>query len=89
MLRGLTVVEIDDAVVRLAERFVRKKVMPRPATAGDALHVAAATIHRVQYLMTWNVKHLANPNKTTQFRALCLDLGYEPPTIVTPDLLPA
>ncbi|MCK6485129.1 MAG: hypothetical protein HUU22_00820 [Phycisphaerae bacterium] len=61
--------------------------MPRPSVAGDAVHVAAATIHRMDYLVTWNVQHMANPNKRSHFATICLRLGLLPPQIVTPDLL--
>jgi len=37
--------------------------------------------------MSWNVRHLANPNKTAHLRAVCRRLGLVPPQIVTPDLL--
>jgi len=61
--------------------------MPGPASAGDAIHVAAATVHRMEYLVTWNVRHLANPNKRTHFGVIRLRLGLAPPQIVTPDML--
>jgi len=38
-------------------------------------------------VLTWNVQHLANPNKRTHFVTLCLRLGLIPPQILTPDLL--
>jgi hypothetical protein len=61
--------------------------MPAPAVEGDALHFAAALVHRIDYLMTWNQRHLANPNKRTHLLVVCARLGYLPPEIVTPDLL--
>jgi hypothetical protein len=86
MLRGLAVLEISEEVVGLAEVLVKEKVMPGPV-AGDALHVAAAAWHTADYLLTWNVKHLANPNKRRHLAGVCLRLGLVPPEIVTPDLL--
>ena len=61
--------------------------MPSPAEEGDALHVAAAAVHAVEYMLSWNVKHLANLNKVKHLREVCRRAGYVPPTIVTPDLL--
>lgn len=61
--------------------------MPTPAGTGDAIHVAVATIHACEFLLSWNVKHLANQNKVRHLRVLCQRLGLVPPTIVTPDLL--
>lgn len=87
MLRGLGVLELTPEIRGLAEVLVREKVMPAPAVSGDAIHVAAATIHRVDFVLTWNVKHMANPNKRTHFATICLRLGLVPPQVVTPDLL--
>jgi hypothetical protein len=41
----------------------------------------------MDYVLAWNVRHLANPNKRTHFGIICLRLGISPPIIVTPDLL--
>ncbi len=60
--------------------------MPGPV-AGDAVHVSVACVHGVDYLLTWNVRHLANPNKLEHLAAVCLRLGLTPPRIVTPDML--
>ncbi len=87
MLQGLGLLELTPEIRGLAEVLVREKLMPAPAVSGDAIHVAAATVHRIEYLLTWNVRHMANPNKRTHFAAICLRLGLVPPQIVTPDLL--
>jgi len=87
MLRGLGVLELTPEVRGLAEVLVREKVMPAPVVSGDAIHVAAATVHHMDYVVTWNVKHMANPNKRTHFATVCLRLGLVPPQIVTPDIL--
>jgi hypothetical protein len=87
MLEGLGLLEQTPEVQRLAELLVAERVMPGPAVAGDAVHVATATIHRMDFLLTWNVTHLANPNKRTHFAVICMRAGLTPPQIVTPDLL--
>ena len=87
MLRGLRLLELGPEVRGLAEILVREKVLPAPAVSGDAIHVAVATVHRMDYVLTWNVQHMANPNKRTHFATLCLRIGLMPPQIVTPDLL--
>lgn len=87
MLRGLGVLETTPEATALAELFVAERVMPAPALSGDALHVALATIHRVDYLLTWNVRHLANPNKRVHLAVTCARLALVPPQIVTPDML--
>ncbi len=87
MLHGLRLLDLGPEVRGLAEILVREKVMPRPAVSGDAIHIAAATVHGMDYVLTWNVQHMANPNKRAHFATLCLRLGLVPPQIVTPDLL--
>ena len=80
------ILPLDPPVVGFAEALVRHKVMPGPAV-GDALHVAVCCVWAAEYLLTWNVRQLANHNKITHLRAVCLRAGLVPPTIVTPDLL--
>lgn len=87
MLRGLSVLKQTPEVEALAALLVSERVMPGPATAGDAMHVAFAVVHMMDYILTWNVQHLANPNKRTHFAVICLRLGITPPDLVTPDLL--
>ena len=87
MLQGLKALSLTDEVASLAEFLVEERVMPGPAIAGDAMHVAFCVIHRVDYLLTWNQKHLANPNKRTHMAVICARLNLMSPQIVTPDLL--
>ena len=87
MLDGLSALDLNAEVVALAGVLAGERVMPSPAVEGDALHVAAATIHRMDYLLTWNQKHLANPNKRTHLAVICARLNLPAPQIVTPDLL--
>lgn len=78
---------ITDEVRGLAKILVREKAMPGPAEEGDAVHAAAAVVHRCAYLLTWNVKHLANPNKVMHLRSLCTRVGFVVPDLVTPEFL--
>lgn len=87
LLQGLALLEIDDAVRGLAEVLTREQVVPGPANAGDAIHLAVATVHAVDYVLSWNVRHLANPNKRTHLAVVCLRFGLTPPIILTPDTL--
>lgn len=87
MARGLSLLRLTREVQELGELLVTERVMPAPATGGDALHVASATVHGMDYLLTWNVKHLANPAKRTHFAIICMRLGLVAPMLITPDLL--
>lgn len=51
---------------------------------GDAAHLALASVHAVDYLLTWNCKHLANANKTQHLRVLNARLGLHVPILTTP-----
>lgn len=87
MLRGLSALDITSDVLGVASILVAERVMPGPAVEGDAVHLAVAMVHRMEYLLTWNQKHLANPNKRTHLLIVGARLGYLVPEIVTPDLM--
>jgi len=55
--------------LKLADRFVRRTVLPIKA-GDDALHIALATEHDMDYLLTWNCKHIANPMIQKKIAAL-------------------
>lgn len=83
-VEGVAVVSLTPQMVALAEVLVDRRVMPKPV-GGDALHVAMATVAGVDYLLTWNVKHLANPKKAQHVNAVCLEFGLVAPRILRPD----
>jgi hypothetical protein len=87
MLGGLRSLDINSDVYALAKSLVDERVMPAPAVQGDAIHVAVSAIHGIDYLLTWNQKHLANPNKRTHLSVICARFRVQSPQIVTPDLL--
>jgi len=72
-------VEVDD----MTGAYIAHKVMPRDAT-GDARHLAVATFHRCDILVTWNCRHIANVNKQTHIRSINAALGFPTPALVTP-----
>ncbi len=83
-VQAVSVIPVTDAMARFATQLVERKLMPRPI-AGDALHVAVAVVAAMDYMLTWNVRHLANPNKVLHLNAVCLEQGYLPPRILRPD----
>jgi len=72
-----------DEVERLAEVFLIEGALPIQARY-DALHIAVAAVNGVDYLLTWNCKHIANVEKLSHIEALCRVEGYEPPRVCTP-----
>jgi len=51
---------------------------------GDALHLAIASYHKVDALLTWNCKHLANANKFDHIRRINYEIGLPTPILTTP-----
>jgi predicted nucleic acid-binding protein len=70
----------------LAPLFLRATGLPKKAS-NDMRHVALATVHGMKYLLTWNCKHLANPNVLRMVTKICQQGGYQPPLLCTPEEL--
>ncbi len=83
LLKDIMVVPIEDEVLEIIETYVTHKVMPRDPM-GDAAHLALATFHRCDFLLTWNCNHLANANKFGHIRRINSMLGFMVPSLVTP-----
>lgn len=66
--------------------YYEHRLMP-VETGGDAFHLAMASLANMDYLLTWNCRHLANANKFQQIKVLNGRLGLPVPTITTPDTL--
>jgi hypothetical protein len=85
-LEGIPLLQASDEVNLLAEALVAG--VPLPEKAGtDALHICIAAANGIEYLLTWNCKHIANPSLRPRIERLCRDMGYEPPVICTPQEL--
>jgi hypothetical protein len=65
------------------EAYVQHKLMPSDP-GGDAIHLALASYHKCDFLVTWNCRHLANANKFGHVRRLNTMLGLFVPALVTP-----
>ncbi len=82
-LEGIPLLPVSDQVIEFARRLVHPGPLPVEA-ADDAFHVALSAVHAVDYLLTWNFKHIDNALIKPQFRAICLKHGYPSPEICTP-----
>ena len=85
-LATLTLLEVTEEAVLLAQELVSTGAVPEKA-AEDALHLAIAVTNGVEYLLTWNCKHLANATMRTKIEDVCRSVGYEPVIICTPEEL--
>lgn len=68
----------------LADELVQEHLLPKKARS-DAEHVAIAAIHGIEYLLTWNCKHIANAVTLPAIYQFLRDHGHIPPLIVTPE----
>ena len=83
VLTGARQLDATEDVENVAEELVKQ--VPLPEKAGvDALHIAVATVHGMEYLLTWNCTHIANAALRPQIEAVCRSFGYVPPAICTP-----
>ncbi len=83
ILRDLPLLEINEAVQDLAANFLLKSNLPAKA-ADDALHISLATAYGLDYLLTWNCRHIANAQILKKLAQISFDAGYELPIICTP-----
>lgn len=86
LLATVELLSVSEVALTLAQVLVNRGPVPAKAAA-DALHIAIAVTNGVEYLLTWNCKHIANANMRSQIERLCRTQGYEPTIICTPDEL--
>lgn len=85
-LAGIPALAITEEVVALAEALIQEGALPRQAI-GDSLHISLAAVHGIDYLLTWNYRHIDNAENKPQIRKTCLSKGYGYPEICTPQEL--
>ena len=85
-LGGIAMLPITEAVVTLADALIRRRALPANAQ-NDAIHIAVSAVHGVDYLLTWNFRHLANAETRPLVREVCEQQGYASPEICTPSEL--
>ena len=78
--------ELNVSVEKMAQVYVDRLKIPKKS-ALDAVHLAAASIHNMDYLVTWNCRYIANAVMRSQIEAACRNAGYAPAIICTPDEL--
>jgi len=78
---------INDQAIEIAESLIALSIVPKTA-AEDALHVAIATVHGVDFLLTWSGRHIANPIIQARIGAQLESIGLLLPFICTPEELP-
>lgn len=86
LMAGLTVLDLTPDAETLAERVLLSGLLPATAD-GDAAHIALATVHKLDILLTWNCRHIANAAIVGRLRRLAEAQGHTLPEIYTPEEL--
>jgi len=86
IIKGFNELELTDEAGILAEGYVERGIFPRKMMA-DALHVALASFHKIDYFVTWHFGHIANVRKQARIRLFNTAAGFFNPTVVTPEFL--
>lgn len=85
-LKGLGVLTVTEEIVILAEALITEGALSLKAT-DDALHIAIATLHHIDFLLTWNCRHIANPIIQEKIAYFLEKKGLFLPIICTPEEL--
>jgi len=80
-LAGIPLLAITDDVLALSEKLIQAGAVPRKAI-GDSLHIALSTVHGLDYLLTWNYRHIDNAETKPLIRSVCLTNRYVYPEYV-------
>lgn len=86
ILGALQVLDLTQVAEELAGTLVERIPLPEKAEL-DALHIAIATVNGMDYLLTWNCRHLANAALLHRIEETCRTEGFDPPVICTPQQL--
>jgi hypothetical protein len=84
LLAIIPVMKVGDPEILLARALQHQVPLPQRAK-GDAMHIAAAATRGIDYLLTWDRKHIANPRLEARIGRILLAHGYAPPMLCTPD----
>lgn len=86
VISSFPILKVNEAAVDLAQLLIEDGPIPRESAA-DALHIGIAAVHGMDYLLTWNCKHLANAAFRQKLDILVSEAEYECPVICTPEEL--
>ena len=86
VLNSMALLEASEDANKLAGLLIAGLAIPATEPR-DAGHIALAAVNGIEYLVTWNFKHIANPKTRVVIESICQDAGYDSPIICTPDEL--
>lgn len=86
IVEGIELLEPNDAAKTLAKLLIERLAVPT-SQPRDALHISIAAVHGVEFITTWNFKHILNPHLQLKIADTCREGGFQPPVICTPQQL--
>ena len=86
LLRGIRVLPVTQDAADLARVLVATGLVPSIASP-DAVHIAIASVYEIDFLVTWNFKHIANPHIRERMRSKIGDSGFRMPVMCSPEEL--
>ena len=86
VIRGIPLLNQTNDAETLAGLLIERLAVPKTEPR-DALHISTAAVHGVQFIVTWNFRHILNPHLQGTIADTCRLAGYVPPTICTPERL--
>ena len=86
ILQNLPLLDINEDVQKLVEIFLTRQVIPTKVRE-DAVHISIAIVYGIDYLLTWNCKHIANVEIQKMITKISSEMGYEMPIFCTPEVL--
>lgn len=85
-MSGIAPLKVKDSAEHFARQLITENLLPEKAML-DALHIAVAAQGGMNYLLTWNCKHIANASMRPKIERACRLMGFVPPVICTPEQL--
>jgi hypothetical protein len=86
LIRDVALLDVTTEAGELSRRLLASQIIPAKA-ASDAVHIAVASVQAMDFLVTWNFKHIANPFIRARLRHAVADFGAQLPVICTPEEL--
>ncbi|MFT5471341.1 MAG: hypothetical protein ACI8UO_006474 [Verrucomicrobiales bacterium] len=86
LLQSIPLLPMPDEAISLAGNLVSAGIVPQKASS-DSIHIAVASVHAIDYLVTWNFKHIANPFLRDRLRSAVEEAGFELPVMCSPEEL--
>ena len=86
LLKGIRILPVTESAAGLARTLVASGLVPAIASP-DAVHISLASVHGIDFLVTWNFKHIANPHTSERMRTTINESGYRMPVMCSPEEL--